>query len=157
MTGQGGSAGSPSSAGKAGQTGGSAGSLGAGAGGATGEAGGSGGTTSAGGSVAEGARAACDWAGSTCITKSCQNVCPTTDGGDCSKRCGQLITCIKATSTCATELDPMCVLRGMNGAPNDCTMPWETAGSSPSNPGPSQVATEYFECACDEMVPGSKS
>lgn len=152
-------------AGKAG-TGGGAGTVGMG--GMAGEpsggvgssgmpSGGSGGT--GGGDAGAGGQApasGCDWTGSACMAKSCMSACPPTsmDGGDCSKRCGGLILCLQEaleTTDCATAADPMCVNR-TNGSPNECTTEWETAGASTTQSGPSKVATEYFECACDVVV-----
>ena len=96
----------------------------------------------------------CDWKAAACENLSCGKACPTNMGTYCATSCQALIDCVADAvgDGCGTKSDPMCVLRN-NGMPNDCTSEWESAGSSTVNPGPSKIATLYFECACGVDVP----
>lgn len=117
----------------------------------------SGGADGSGGTLGEGGTGGdppppdgCDWTAPSCADESCEEACPTNDGGDCVNRCGPLVACLQEHPNCGTDADPMCVKRD-EGASNVCTTEWETAGGGMQTP--SELAVAFFECACGIEVP----
>ena len=156
--------------------GGTGGSVAGGAGGSV--AGGAGGTnqggtagTGAGGTTATAGTGggagepvfdvnACDFDVLTgCEDLTCEQVCPTNDGGSCRTRCEAVITCLETNTDCITEEDPLCGAR-VQGQPKACTTAVEPAGGATpappqngGNPQPSFVALEFVECICSTPRP----
>lgn len=172
-----GAGGLPSGGGSGGAGGTAAGAAGAaGAGGATAGASGAGGTAAGaagtGGTAGTGDAAvfdpaSCDFDNVTgCEALTCEEACPTSDGGDCSRRCTAVIACVSgenpdnANLLCApSEADPLCGGRDQ-GTLRACTNTVDSAGgANPNpptgngNPQPSFVARQFVECICSVPRP----
>jgi hypothetical protein len=159
--------GSPGIGGSGAGTGGgvSAGSGGTAQGGTGGTSAGAGGSTATAGTGGVAGEPvfdanACDFDVVTgCEDLTCEQVCPTNDGGSCRTRCEAVIACLTTNTDCITEGDPLCGAR-TNGQPNTCTNVVEPAGGATPNPPqnggtpqPSFVALEFVECICSTPRP----
>ncbi len=136
--------------------GGQGGAAGGGASGSAGT-GGAGSGGAGGGSSTSFDPAACDFEDPAgCEARACQVACPTGDGGNCTTRCPQIVTCVSGTPACITEQDPLCAVRvGQTQTNNTCTTVVEPAGGA--NPTqatqPSFVAREFVRCICSDPRP----
>jgi len=101
------------------------------------------------------AAASCDFDDlSGCEDLTCEQVCPTNDGGSCVTRCEPVVDCVATNAACVTEADPLCGRRNQ-GAPNVCTTVVEPAGGPDTTQAtqPAFVARQLVECLCSTPRP----
>jgi hypothetical protein len=171
--GPGGGAGGAAAGGAGGAASGGVGGVAAAGGGSASAAAGAAGTagtagTGGTGTTSEFDPASCDFDDTTgCDSLDCQAACPTTDGGDCARRCTAVVDCVadevasNLDPPCVTEADPLCGARlPPNGTEKACTTVVEPAGGAnpaPPNgngaPQPSFVARQFVECICSVPRP----